>query len=120
VGLKLQVPSEREAAVLDRVRDDLEWLYVANISLARIHQLSGRETLARESLPHFVETIATVLDDCRDRYRYARYSSDRAQFWEVRAVALRALPEPQNVSIELEFDVQEIKELILNHEPPEA
>lgn len=119
-GLKLRTPSENEAAVLDRAQEDLEWLYVAALSSARVHQMSGRETLAREALPKFAARITPLLDNCMDRYRFAQYSSNRRDFWEVRAAALRGLLEPPRYSIEVEFDVQEILELSADHDRREV
>jgi len=110
-GMKLHAPSEHQAAVLDRVRDDFGWLYVAAIATSRIHDLSGRETLAREALPQLARDVAELLDECADRYPFAQYSREREDFWKLRVVALRALSEPHAVSIALEFEAHEVNEL---------
>ncbi len=115
-GTKRQAPSEHQAAVLDRVQEDFGWLYVAAVAAARIHQLSGRETLAREAVPQFAQDITAVLDNCADRYPFARYSQERADFWKVRIRALRALPEPQALPIAVEFEEHEIRELASERE----
>ena len=116
-GMKLKAPSEYQAGVLDRVEEDLGWLYVASVAVARIHELSGRDTLGREALFQFARDIADVLDDCEGRYPFARYSSARADFWKVRVPALQALPEPQALPIAVEFEEQELRELRSEHEP---
>jgi hypothetical protein len=109
--LNMNVPSEQQTAILDRAQEDIEWLYVANVASARIHQLSDREILAREALPRFARATASVLDDCKARYTFAEYSSKREHFWEVQIVALRALTEPRPISIAVEFEEQEIEQL---------
>jgi hypothetical protein len=74
-----------------------------------------QETLARDSLRQFAETASPVIEHCRDRFTFARYSQDRAQFWEARAGVLLALLERRPTAIEVDFDANEIRESLSDH-----
>lgn len=108
-GIRFRVPSKKQAAVLDRVQEDLEWLYVASISVAKIHQSAGRESLAFETLPIFASAVAPLIEDCRERLNWARFSRSRTEFWEVRARDLQAFPESRRLPVAVEFELKEIE-----------